>query len=252
MKKTSTFLTVGSLAVASALGALMLMSPPARSTQDSRRDRSGAGEPDAAFFERALRSGAAVAAASRMAHQRTSNEQIRQLAAQMERDHTATNRRLAAAGGIRVPALDGRHRAMHDRLRESSGSRFDQMWLEQMRQSHLESIALYNRVINTATSEDTRELAEATLPVLESHLERLEDLIPAQRYGASGTQLAAGDAGDDEDADEALQDADDASTATGQGMGAGVNLDRDLVDQDLGDLDEGNLRGRAMPDGGAG
>lgn len=254
MNKTSTFLTVSGLAVASALGALMLMSPPAQSSRERERERDETdGRSDATFYEQALRSGASAAAASRMAHQRSSNEEVLQLAVQMERDHTSINRRLAAAGGIRVPQLDAEQRALQDRLRELSGTGFDEVWLRHMQRSHARSIALYERAVRGAASAETRELAESILPTLHSHIDRVEGLLSPHLMDADSGAMAVGapemeDDSDGDESDTATKRQDDAATAAGQGMGAGLVVD----EANVADTRTGPWRSDEVPDGGAG
>lgn len=280
MTRTSTYLTVGGLAVASAFGALMLMSPPARAPYPRSPDGEALIDPpDAAFLEQALRAGAAAATAARLAAQRSREPELRRLAAEIEREHSATNRALAALGGIRVPPLDPEQRAVQDRLIGLSGREFDMLWLQQMQRTHARGLALHGHAATEAATGEARQLAVATLAMLHEHMDRLQELMPGytgQRAGGDAPDANAdavleagtaggGTAGNDDDpgttgghesgtAPEAL-DQDDASTAAGQRAGAGIVADEDAVSGLGADDDEIPARARArgtIPDGGAG
>ncbi|MBW3549235.1 MAG: DUF4142 domain-containing protein [Proteobacteria bacterium] len=172
MKKFSTCLAVGGVLAASVVGALMLASP-APTTRARRQSR----RPDLAFHARALRAGVAAVAASRLAQERSDDDELRRLAERIEQDHIASNAALAEASGLPSSEPGLAHQIRLDRLERLSSATFDRAWLEHMHRDHAQSIALYQRAGRTATEAQTRAHVEETLGMLREHAEQIDALL---------------------------------------------------------------------------
>ena len=95
-------------------------------------------------------------------------------------DHTRTQReleRLARAQGLALPKdVDGRREAELVRLGQSVGPDFDREYAAQQGQAHANAVDLYERESSDGMDTELRAFATERLPVLESQLQRAEDL----------------------------------------------------------------------------
>lgn len=79
-------------------------------------------------------------------------------------------------GGI-ASMMKSDHEQMLDELRQLSGAEFDQRFLEIQVQTHERAIALFEHYAEEGESDALRQVARATLPDLESHLEQARSLL---------------------------------------------------------------------------
>lgn len=118
--------------------------------------------------------------AGRIAQARATSEGVRQAGGRMVKDHIASSRKLReelAAGHLTIPAsLDSRRAKLIEELREAPGDRFDQIWLDQQRAAHRESVTLMRRYRKEGDDPGLRRFAGEALPIIESHLAHVETL----------------------------------------------------------------------------
>lgn len=134
---------------------------------------------DQRFYTLALAGGVAEIAAGKLAQQKSKNEAIRKFGEQLIRDHTAANEKMAAASGQpAMPPPDPMHQRAMEKLQALDGDAFDRAWLEQMDKDHAMTIALFeNATRSEQTSQQTKDLAQANLPVLRDHAQTVRRLM---------------------------------------------------------------------------
>lgn len=131
---------------------------------------------DRAFYQQALASGTGEAALSEHAANNASSQEVRALGRMLAEDHAALNAKLMAASGMASAAPKPEDKAKHDRVMAQEGEAFDRAFLDHMAMGHEKSIALYQNASRSATSAQTRQLAEQALPKLRQHAARVQEL----------------------------------------------------------------------------
>lgn len=166
--------------------------PATRAPQNApavRAPQEAAARPfnDALFTTAAAASGMAEVAISELALQRSQNEQIREFAQMLVKDHTQANnelKQLAAAKRIAIPAqLQFTEQAAADILAGLSGSKFDREYAKNQVAGHICAVALLQAEAERGRDPQLRAFAEKYLPIVEGHLKRAGELagiaIPA-------------------------------------------------------------------------
>ena len=128
------------------------------------------------FIRAAGQSGEAEVAFAGIAKQRSQMAVVRDLAARLEREHTATNQEmltLAKARRVDIPEMSAADRAAQRTLAGLSGAPFDREYIALMVRGHDASITLFSAAVKS-TDAAVRALAEKTLPTLRAHMEAIE------------------------------------------------------------------------------
>ena len=127
------------------------------------------------FYNEAAQSNMAEIELSRLALQKSNNEDIKQYAQQMINDHTAAGeklRQLAANKNITLPQdVNSKQRNAKQKLDRLSGEKFDSEFVKQMVKDHEAAVRLFERQSERGEDADTKAFAAETLPTLRSHLE---------------------------------------------------------------------------------
>lgn len=115
---------------------------------------------------------------SKLAQKKTTNADVKKLAAMMIEDHTKANNELKALAktkNITLPKAigEGRQKDMQD-LSAKTGADFDKAYVTYMVKDHKEDIRLFERQSNKGEDADTKSWAAKTLPTLRHHLEMVE------------------------------------------------------------------------------
>ncbi len=125
--------------------------------------------------------------AGRMAAQRSGNQQVRDFADRMVRDHTMTTQQVATVlqtNGTPVvtpAALDPRHVTMINDLAVAQSADFDRRYAIQQVSAHREAVDLLQNYAQSGDNPALRQWAMQTLPMVQEHL-RLAQMLP----GAAG------------------------------------------------------------------
>lgn len=118
--------------------------------------------------------------AGRIAQSRAASEGVREAGNIVVKAHTQSSRELrdtAAASQVVVPtSLDRHHAALIDRLRKAPPDQFDRIWVSQQLTVHKRSVDLLRRYRKDGQNAEMRRFAGETLPIVESHLARMEML----------------------------------------------------------------------------
>jgi putative membrane protein len=115
---------------------------------------------------------------SRLALDRTQNEDVRSFAQQMIDDHTAAGEKMKQAAqeaGVEVPSdMAEAEQDQFDDLRQADD--FDEDYLDAQVEAHEKAVDLFEGFSENAEDGPLRSFAQETLPTLEDHLTRVEDL----------------------------------------------------------------------------
>ncbi len=135
-------------------------------------------EKDADFVAEAVASNLAEIQMAKLASQRSTNPEVKQLAKMLEADHTkvlAELKALAQQKAITVPVepKDEAKRKMEN-LREEGADDFDKKWLETMEDAHEKSINKFERRADNGEDADIKSFASKTLPHLRMHKEKID------------------------------------------------------------------------------
>ncbi|HYZ83627.1 MAG TPA: DUF4142 domain-containing protein [Bryobacteraceae bacterium] len=154
-------------------------------TSDSSRSRTtgstGAGDmltpADRKFMTQAAEGGLAEVALARMAQQKAESEAVKELARQIEQDHTKANaelKRIADMRNVQIPTeppSTGNHKQVMDRLEKLSGAAFDKAYVRDMVKEHEKDIKMFEREANSGMDTELKTFASNTLPDLRKHLQ---------------------------------------------------------------------------------
>jgi putative membrane protein len=118
---------------------------------------------------------------SRMALEKTQNEGVRTFAQMMIDHHTGTTEDVTAAArtaGLTPPppSLLPPQQQMMDELQPLTGEAFDEAYLDQQRQAHQSALSLHQNYAEGGDTAELREVASAAVPIIEQHIEQLQDL----------------------------------------------------------------------------
>ncbi len=128
----------------------------------------------ATFVEKAAMGGMTEVELSKLALQKSKNEEVRNFANHMVNDHTQANEELksiATGKNLQVPAdLDAKHKAAIAELSKKSGAEFDRAYARQMAKDHDKTVALFNAASSaSAVDPELQAFARKTLPTLKQH-----------------------------------------------------------------------------------
>jgi putative membrane protein len=112
-----------------------------------------------------------------LAQKKTSNAEIKGIAAILIRDHTAALNDLKTIGskkGLTLPTVEPADaKSKMAALETKSGNAFDQAWCEMMMEKHQTTIGKYESVLNSASDQDVKNFISKVLPKIKAHHEKL-------------------------------------------------------------------------------
>jgi putative membrane protein len=137
---------------------------------------------NASFVTKATQASLAEVELSKLALQKSQDEQIRAFAQRMVQDHqkaSAELKPIAQKHGIQASAqLDAKHAKKLEDLKAKSGEAFDAEYSKIMMKDHEKAVGLFTKASkSTQLHSDLRNFASKTLPTLESH-HRLANRLP--------------------------------------------------------------------------
>lgn len=138
--------------------------------------------------------------AAQLAQQKASSEEVKSFAKQLEQDHTNANnelKQLAATKNVNLPTDMGpKHQAHITRLQALSGDQFDREYSKMMVADHKKDVSLFQRHSTRSMDSDVKGFAAKTLPVLQGHLEKAQQLQTSTRSRkASSSNSGSGASG---------------------------------------------------------
>ena len=121
--------------------------------------------------------------AAKVAEAKSTNADVKALAAMITKDHTDAGKKLetaAAAAGPNVvipTALDERRKGMIDNLKTAAPADFDKVWLTQQVAAHNEALTMLNGFSNNTEQPALAALATEIIPKVTMHRDRADALL---------------------------------------------------------------------------
>lgn len=144
---------------------------------DSHRVLSG---PDAKFAVAAYGGGLAEVELAQLAQEKAQNQQVKDFAGMMIKDHTDANvqlKQIADAHKVVMPAgISAKAQKLKAELSAKSGADFDKAYVDAMVDDHQKDIETFDQALNVIKYPDLQTYARQTLPVLKKHLGAVQQI----------------------------------------------------------------------------
>ena len=138
---------------------------------------------DSDFMVKAANAGLAEVEMGNVAQQNAADQQVKDFASKMVRDHTQANTELktiATTKNVTVPETsDDHHKKMLTDLSGKTGLDFDKEYMRMMVEDHDDAVGMFERAAENANDPDVRAFAAKTLPVLRQHQEEAKNIHEA-------------------------------------------------------------------------
>jgi putative membrane protein len=146
-------------------------------TAEHHADKGGAMTAEK-FVQKAMAGGQMEVQMGQLGQQQAQNQQVKQLAATLVKDHTEANQRLeqiASTKNITVDKTGGEH-AKHqkhlDKLKGQSGTEFDKEFVRMALKDHKKDIAEFEKCQSQVNDPELKSFITQTLPKLRQHLQK--------------------------------------------------------------------------------
>lgn len=194
MKKIMIVALLSSTGLAAAPAFAQTVQTPPRQSQPQAQgagsDQQGSAQQSSEqdFVRRAAIANLMEIQSSRLALQRSQNQDIRDYAQQMIRDHQTTMSGLTRAGqGIATPeSLTGEYRSLLRELRRA-GQNFDREYVDLQIDVHEDTIDLFEQYAKSGNNSTLQQFAQQTLPTLRNHLRSAQELSASANLQAQGS-----------------------------------------------------------------
>jgi predicted outer membrane protein/lipid-binding SYLF domain-containing protein len=183
---------VGLMAITAPAHAQTGSATPAAATQQTTQNTEAVQE----FVDKAAMIDMYEMEAAHVAELKTSNPEYKSYASMIVTDHSNMasdlKRQVADSSGSKLPAgLDQEHRRKLDSLKSESGASFEKNYRQGQIDGHKRAIGLFQDFANSAPknqSVDLKSWARASVPILQKHLQRAENLpVGGQVVGAAAS-----------------------------------------------------------------
>ncbi|HKO58510.1 MAG TPA: DUF4142 domain-containing protein [Thermoanaerobaculia bacterium] len=132
------------------------------------------------FAMKAADGGMAEVALGGVAAQKATNGDVKNFGNQMVTDHGKANDQLktwATNKGIALPAeMSDEHKKTAEDLSKKSGAAFDKAYMDAMVEDHEKDVREFQQAKSSVKDPDLKQWVDATLPVIEGHLQMAKDL----------------------------------------------------------------------------
>lgn len=154
--------------------------PPAGAASSSTASSSSSANADQDFIANAAKGNRAEVTLGKMVASKTKDPSVRQFAQQMVKDHSAALNeltQLAQSKNITLPeGLPDDATALQSKLSSASGKAFDKDYMDSMVDDHKKDISEFQDASQNAKDPDVKQWAAKTLPTLQAHLEKAEQI----------------------------------------------------------------------------
>ena len=159
---------------------------------------------DEAFIKDAAIDGMAEVKLGKLASDKASNDDVKQFADRLVKDHTKANdelKKIAQQETLNLPQeLKPKHQSAYDHLSGLSGEAFDKAYVKHMVEDHQKAVKEFQRHAKSASNPALKQFAASTLPTLQEHLteaKRLQRAVAgATPRGTAGTKDTGASHGD--------------------------------------------------------
>jgi len=144
-------------------------------------------EADKKFVEKALEANVAEMQMAQLALQKSTDEQIRHFALQMQDEHGSLQDELTQIAeqlNIPVPQDPSKNDQKNlDKLKELSGDAFDQAYVKEMVKAHKEAEKAYTDEAKNTTSPQLKEMMGKDAQMIEGHLKDIQEIATSKGSG---------------------------------------------------------------------
>jgi len=130
------------------------------------------------FVHTAAKANAFEIQSSQIALQKRTNEQVKDFAHLMIKDHTRIGdefKSIAQKQNLQLPkGLDSKSQSSLKRLQSEAGTRFDRTYVPMMLKGHQQAVKLFQSYAQNGDDLQLKQWAQQTLPTLQEHLRRAE------------------------------------------------------------------------------
>ena len=148
---------------------------------------------DMQFLKKAAQGGMAEVQLGELAQQKAESNDVKQFGKMMADDHGKANDQLKSVAeqkGVTLPTdLSAKDKALKDRLSKLSGEAFDKAYMQHMVTDHKKDVAEFKRESKMAKDNDVKNFASQTLPTLEKHLDRAQQVAKSEKAEAKGGSM---------------------------------------------------------------
>jgi putative membrane protein len=141
------------------------------------------GDLDESFFKNAAEGGIAEVNAGKLAETKGASQSVKDFGAMMVKDHSAANQKLAsiaAAQGVKLPDSPSiMQQAEGKELKMKSGDSFDKSYIKGQIKAHQETVELFQKEIASGKNAQAQQFATATLPTVQAHLAKINQIAAA-------------------------------------------------------------------------
>jgi putative membrane protein len=145
------------------------------------------------FVDKAAIGGKFEVESSKLAHDKLTDQNVKEFAQKMIDDHHAANSRLETIAGeqkLRLPVdLDAPHKSELQKLQEGKAP-LDQPYVEMQRKAHADAVSLFESYAKDGDNAPLKAFAQETLPTLKMHKDMIEE-IAATHDAATGATTPA-------------------------------------------------------------
>ena len=145
--------------------------------------------PDATFYRHAAEGGIAEVELGNLALQKSVDPAVKEFAAQMVKDHSEANEKLASVAASKSISLPTKPSvgeiATKAKLEVLSGATFDKSYIKAMVKDHEKDVAEFRREAKGGQDPDAKAFAAATLPTLKEHLQKVRSIADKSGVTAS-------------------------------------------------------------------
>lgn len=146
---------------------------------------------DATFAMKAAQGGMAEVKLGKLAAEKASSPDVKAFGQQMVDDHSKANddlKSVAEKQGMTLPAdVNAKQQAMYDKLSKLSGADFDKAYVSDMVKDHTQDVKEFQKEANSGKDEQIKAFATRTLPVLQSHLDKIKSIQSGM--GGNGSKM---------------------------------------------------------------
>jgi putative membrane protein len=165
----------------------------ARSSSAGKGDMSSLDRKDRKFMEKAAQGGVAEVELGQLASSRASNEQVKEFAERMVKDHGQANdelKQIAQSKGLDLPdAADRGTQRTAKSLEKKSGAEFDKAYMSGMVKDHQKDLKEFQNEAKNARDPEVKAYAEKGAQMIQEHLTEAQQV--ASSVGAkSGSKMS--------------------------------------------------------------
>jgi putative membrane protein len=163
-----------------------------RTGSDMQPNDSKASKTTQSFIKEAASGNTLEVESSRLALEKSQNQEVKTFAQMMIDDHTKVGEQMKTTlqnAGLPPPPdkMTPKHQDSLNKLQQAGGNKFDSQYVAVQMKAHDEAINLFSSYAKNGDNSELKQFAQTTLPSLEKHKGMVEDL-KSKVTGSSATQ----------------------------------------------------------------